>query len=143
GAARFRPPGTPFVQAMRTGRAVHTRRVGPAPAARFAAAFGARELRPLLTGRALLIAPLIARGRVLGTFKLLRKPDRPWFDELDLTMVDELARRAALCIDNGRLYRREVTVAEQLQRSMLPDDPPDVAGARGRYRYRPAEQAAQ
>ncbi|MER7543132.1 SpoIIE family protein phosphatase [Spirillospora sp. NPDC127506] len=143
GEALFLPPGTPFVQAMRTGRAVHIRRVGPAQAARFAAAFGDRELRPLLTGRALLIAPLIARGRVLGTFKLLRKPDRPWFDELDLTMVDELARRAALCIDNGRLYRREVTVAEQLQRSMLPDDPPDVAGARVRYRYRPAEQAAQ
>jgi serine phosphatase RsbU (regulator of sigma subunit) len=118
-------------------------RVGPERAAQIAAAFGDRDLRPLFTGRALLIAPLIARGRVLGTFKLLRKSDRPWFDELDLAMVGELARRAALCIDNGRLYRREVQVAEELQRSMLPDDPTDVAGARVRYRYRPAEQAAQ
>ncbi|MEU5987821.1 SpoIIE family protein phosphatase [Spirillospora sp. NPDC047418] len=143
GEALFLPSGTPFVQAMRTGRPVHIRRVSPVQAARLAAAFGDRDLRPLFTGRALLIAPLIARGRVLGTFKLLRKSDRPWFDELDLAMVGELARRAALCIDNGRLYRREVQVAEELQRSMLPDDPPDVAGARVRYRYRPAEQAAQ
>ncbi|MFB4312198.1 SpoIIE family protein phosphatase [Actinomadura sp. GTD37] len=143
GEALFLPSGTPFVQAMRTGRPVHIRRVAPAQAARLAAAFGDRDLSALFTGRALLVVPLIARGRVLGTFKLLRKPDRPGFGDLDLAMVDELARRAALCIDNGRLYRREVQVAEELQRSMLPDDPPDVAGARVRYRYRPAEQAAQ
>ncbi|TYK49607.1 ATP-binding SpoIIE family protein phosphatase [Actinomadura decatromicini] len=137
------PPGTPFVQAMRTGRPVHIPRVGAGRAELLAASFGGRDLGPLLTGRALLIVPLIARGRVLGTFELVRKPDRPAFEEFDLAMVDELARRAALCIDNGRLYRREVQVAEELQRSMLPDDPPDVAGARVRYRYRPAEQAAQ
>ncbi|WP_433476902.1 SpoIIE family protein phosphatase [Spirillospora sp. CA-142024] len=143
GEALFLPSGTPFVQAMRTGRPVHIPCVDPERAARIAAVFGDRDLRPLFTGRALLVVPLIARGRVLGTFKLLRKPDRPGFDELDLAMVDELARRAALCVDNGRLYRREVKVAEELQRSMLPDDPPDVAGARVRYRYRPAGQAAQ
>ncbi|RFS84534.1 GAF domain-containing protein [Actinomadura spongiicola] len=135
------PPANPFVQAMRTGRPVHIPRVGAKRAAELSALLGDRDLRPLFTGRALLVVPLIARGRVLGTLKLLRKPDRPAFGDLDLAMVDELARRAALCIDNGRLYRREVQVAEELQRSMLPDDPPDVAGARVRYRYRPAEQA--
>ncbi|MEU8797225.1 SpoIIE family protein phosphatase [Spirillospora sp. NPDC048819] len=141
GEALLLTPDSPFVQAMRTGRRVHIPHVGTERAAEIAASFGARDLRPLFAGRALLIVPLIARGRVLGTFKLLRKPDRPGFGELCLAMVDELARRAALCIDNGRLYRREVQVAEELQHSMLPDDPPDVAGARVRYRYRPAEQA--
>ncbi|TDD95467.1 ATP-binding SpoIIE family protein phosphatase [Actinomadura rubrisoli] len=134
---------TPFVQAMRTGRAVHIPQVGPERARQISESFGERDLRPLFTGRALLIVPLIARGRVLGTFKLLRKPDRPGFDELDLALVEELGRRAALCIDNGRLYRREVQAAQELQRSMLPDDPPEVAGARVCYRYRPAGQAAQ
>ncbi|HEY8480683.1 MAG TPA: SpoIIE family protein phosphatase [Spirillospora sp.] len=133
--------GAPFVKAMRTGRPVHLPRVDRDQAAEMSASYGGRDVRPLFAGRALLIVPLIARGRVLGTFKLLRKPDRPGFGELDLVMVDELARRAALCIDNGRLYRREVQVAEELQHSMLPDDPPDVTGARVRYRYRPAEQA--
>ncbi|TDC61363.1 GAF domain-containing protein [Actinomadura sp. GC306] len=133
--------GAPFVRAMRTGRPFHIPHVGPAQATEIAASFGDRDLRPLFTGRELLIVPLIARGRVLGTFKLLRKPGRPGFGDLDFAMVDELGRRAALCIDNGRLYRREVQVAEELQHSMLPDDPPDVAGARVRYRYRPAGQA--
>ncbi|RKS72227.1 serine phosphatase RsbU (regulator of sigma subunit) [Actinomadura pelletieri DSM 43383] len=141
GEALLLPPGTPFVQAMRTGRPVHIPRVGAKRAAELSALFGDRDLRALFTGRTMLVVPLIARGRVLGTCKLLRKPDRAAFGDLDLAMVDELARRAALCIDNGRLYRREVQVAEELQRSMLPDDPPDVAGARVRYRYRPAEQA--
>ncbi|QXJ24168.1 SpoIIE family protein phosphatase [Actinomadura graeca] len=134
---------TPCVQAMRTGRPVHLPRVDRDRAGQIAASLGGRDLRPLLTGRALLIVPLIARGRVLGTFELLRKPDRPGFDELDRAMIDELARRAALTIDNGRLYHREVQVAQELQRSMLPDDPPEVAGARVCYRYRPAGQAAQ
>ncbi|MFD0691788.1 SpoIIE family protein phosphatase [Actinomadura fibrosa] len=133
---------TPFVQAMRTGRTVHIPRVTAERAEQLSASCG-RDLRALFAGRALLVVPLIARGRVLGTFKLLRKPDRPGFDGLDLAMIDELGRRAALCIDNGRLYRREVQVAQELQRSMLPDDPPEVAGARVRYRYRPAGQAAQ
>ncbi|MUN40762.1 SpoIIE family protein phosphatase [Actinomadura sp. NEAU-AAG5] len=133
---------SPFVQAMRTGQPVHIPRVGPESSARICASLGL-DLRALYADRALLIAPLIARGRVLGTCELLRKPDRPGFDELDLAMVDELSRRAALCIDSGRLYRREVQVAQELQRSMLPDDPPEVAGARVCYRYRPAGQAAQ
>ncbi len=50
GEALVLPPGTPFVQAMRTGRPVHIRRVGPAQAARLAAAFGDRDLRPCSPG---------------------------------------------------------------------------------------------
>ncbi|TDC44804.1 GAF domain-containing protein [Actinomadura sp. KC345] len=142
GEALLLSAATPFVQAMKTGRPVHIPHVGPERAAEIAASFGDRDLRPLFAGRELLIVPLIARGRVLGTFKMLRKPGRPGFGELCFAMVEELARRAALCIDNGRLYRREVQAAEELQHSMLPDDPPDVAGARVRYRYRPAGQAA-
>ncbi|WP_157610259.1 ATP-binding SpoIIE family protein phosphatase [Spirillospora albida] len=137
------PESTPFVRAMKSGRAVHIPRVGPEDGAEIAASFGDHDVRPLLTDRALLIQPLIARGNVLGTFKLLRKHDRPPFDDLELAMVDELARRAALCIDNGRLYRREVQVAQELQHRLLPDDPPHVPGARICYRYRPAGQAAQ
>ncbi|MBE1533851.1 SpoIIE family protein phosphatase [Actinomadura algeriensis] len=137
------PSSAPFVQAMRAGNPVHIPHVGPERAAELADLCGGPHLRPLFAGRAFLVVPLIARGCVLGTFKLLRKPDRPGFDDLDLALLGELARRTALCIDNGRLYRREVQTAQELQRSMLPDDPPDVAGARVRYRYRPAGQAAQ
>ncbi|WP_344942958.1 SpoIIE family protein phosphatase [Actinomadura miaoliensis] len=143
GRALRHPRGTPFVEVMRTGRPVHIPRVTGRQAERIGAAFAARDPGPPLAGRALLVVPLIARGQVLGTCTLLRRPDRPAFDRLDLALIDELARGAALCVDNGRLYRREVRLVRELQRAMLPADPPRTAGARVCFRYLPAGQAAQ
>ena len=45
------------------------------------------------------------------------------YDEDDLVTAADLARRAALTVDNARLYQREHEVAEQLQRSLLPQLP--------------------
>jgi len=51
-----------------------------------------------------MFAPLIARGRVLGGIVFAGiDPARP-FTEEDLRLADELARRAAIAIDNARLY---------------------------------------
>jgi serine phosphatase RsbU (regulator of sigma subunit)/anti-sigma regulatory factor (Ser/Thr protein kinase) len=137
------PPSTPFTQSLLTGRSVAVTRVNERFARRMSARFGDRDLRPLLQGRALLVAPLIARGTALGNLTLLRRADRPSFDELDVTMVEELCRRAAVCVDNGRLYRREARVAAELQTTMLPDAPPVVAGAEICYRYVPANEAVR
>ncbi|MBA8956672.1 SpoIIE family protein phosphatase [Actinomadura namibiensis] len=137
------PSDTPCLRVLETGLGVHIPRVTPERAAEICASYTDRDLRPLITGRALLILPLVARGQVLGLCKLMRRPGRPGYDELDLTMIEELVRRAALCVDNGRLYRREAQAVQRLQRSMLPDDPPEVPGARVCFRYRPAGQAAQ
>jgi signal transduction histidine kinase len=55
--------------------------------------------------RSVLRAPLLARGRVLGVVTLGRvRGER--FDEDDLAVAAELARRAALAFDNARLYKR-------------------------------------
>lgn len=49
--------------------------------------------------------PLVARGRTLGGIYLARTdPARPYTPE-DLTLAEELARRAALAVDNARLYQ--------------------------------------
>ena len=50
-----------------------------------------------------MFTPLIARGRVLGAIMFARA-DRPYRD-VDLNLADELTRRAAIAIDNARLYR--------------------------------------
>ncbi|RAY15557.1 PAS sensor protein [Actinomadura craniellae] len=138
------PAASPFIQAMRARRTIHLANVERELADRIAANFtGGRDLRPLIRGRTLLVVPLVARDQVLGGIALMRKPDRPPFDEIDQATIEELCRRTALCIENTRLYRREVRVAQELQRSLLPEDPPEVAGARVRFRYQPAGQAAQ
>jgi signal transduction histidine kinase len=52
----------------------------------------------------LMCVPLIARGRVLGTITLLSdRPDRRYRDD-DLITAQELARRAAVAVDNALLF---------------------------------------
>ena len=51
-----------------------------------------------------IVAPLIARGRTLGTISLGTIEGQPRFDESDLAMATELARRISLALDNARLF---------------------------------------
>lgn len=51
-----------------------------------------------------LIAPLRAHGRVLGTLTVLRREQRPPVSDDELLFIQELADRAALAVDNARLY---------------------------------------
>lgn len=54
--------------------------------------------------RSAAVAPLLARGRTLGALSVLRLGDAAPYDEHDMALVSELARRAALAIDNARLF---------------------------------------
>ncbi|MQA97096.1 MAG: SpoIIE family protein phosphatase [Streptosporangiales bacterium] len=132
------PADTPFVRAMVTGEPEVVRRSTPEITARIAGRFRDRDITELILDRSILIAPLIARGTVLGNFVLFRKPERPPFDELETATAQELGRRAALSIDNARLYQREVHAAAALQRSMLPRELDEVYGAPVSHRYLPA-----
>jgi PAS domain S-box-containing protein len=51
-----------------------------------------------------LVAPLAARGRTLGAISLGTIEGQPRFDESDLAMAMELARRISLALDNARLF---------------------------------------
>jgi PAS domain S-box-containing protein len=51
-----------------------------------------------------LIVPLRARGRVLGAISLVRGRERAPFGDEDVAFVGEVAARAALAVDNARLY---------------------------------------
>ncbi|MEW2046800.1 SpoIIE family protein phosphatase [Streptomyces sp. NPDC005476] len=85
-----------------------------------------------------LALPLMARGKVLGTLSLYRTVNERPFDEQDRVLASELAARAAICIDNARLYGRERTTALTLQRSLLPSAPAAREGLDIAARYRPA-----
>ncbi|MFF7308014.1 SpoIIE family protein phosphatase [Streptomyces sp. NPDC008137] len=85
-----------------------------------------------------LAVPLMARGKVLGTLTLYRTVDERPFDDRDRVLASELAARAAICIDNARLYGRERGTALTLQRSLLPAAPAEQEGLDIAARYRPA-----
>ncbi|HEX3692156.1 MAG TPA: SpoIIE family protein phosphatase, partial [Solirubrobacteraceae bacterium] len=54
--------------------------------------------------RSAIVAPLLARGRTLGAVSVLRLGEVRGYARHDLTLTCELARRAALAIDNARLF---------------------------------------
>ena len=118
-AALEREPrlGEPIAEVMRGG---------PAQVAATPAGLG--------TARSVIV-PLRARGRAHGVlaagFDDLAGAD----DDDALALFEDLARRAALALDNARLYEERDHVARTLQRSLLPGELPDVPGVElaGRY----------
>lgn len=61
------------------------------------------------------VAPLLARGRTLGTLSVLRLGDSEPFGEGEMDLAGELARRAALAIDNARLFSEVRSVEQRLE----------------------------
>lgn len=84
-----------------------------------------------------LAVPLIARGAILGIALFGRSVDKPPFSLSDMSLAEELAARAAVCVDNARLYAAERNTALILQRSLLPPHVPEVPGAEVAVRYHP------
>jgi hypothetical protein len=92
---------------------------------------------------AVVTVPLIARGVTLGVATFARAEHPEPYGEADVRLVSDLASRAAVHIDNARLYTREHDAAVTLQRSLLPRDIPEVAGLQIAHRYQPASRAAE
>jgi PAS domain S-box-containing protein len=61
------------------------------------------------------VAPLLARGRTLGALSVLRLGDSDSYGSGDLELACELARRAAMAIDNGRLFSALRRVEQRLE----------------------------
>jgi phosphoserine phosphatase RsbU/P len=72
--------------------------------------------------------PLVARAQLLGVLVIGRHPDYRQADPEELAIVDDLARRFALAIDNARIHAEQQRVAQTLQRSLLPPALPEVEG---------------
>jgi serine phosphatase RsbU (regulator of sigma subunit) len=91
----------------------------------------------------LLMVPLTARGVTLGVAAFSRSKTAESYDEADVRLIIDLTARAALHVDNARLYTREHNAAVTLQRSLLPREIPPVAGLDVAWRYLPASRAAE
>jgi PAS domain S-box-containing protein len=93
--------------------------------------------------RSAMVVPLVARGRSIGAINFVSAgPDR-CYGPGDLALAEELARRAALAIDNARLYRDRSHVARTLQESLLPPRLPQIPGAEIAARYRFAGEGTE
>jgi sigma-B regulation protein RsbU (phosphoserine phosphatase) len=86
------------------------------------------------------IVGLIARGQQLGTLTIGREHDT-WQRTEEVAVVEDVARRAALAIDNARIHAERRTVARALQRSLLPPRLPKVEGIEFGAEYVPTGEA--
>ncbi|MDX3694433.1 SpoIIE family protein phosphatase [Streptomyces europaeiscabiei] len=90
----------------------------------------------------MMAVPLRARGITLGLSVIARHRTAEPFGEDDLLLAEELAARAAVCVDNARRYTRERAIALELQRSLLPHRAPRQAAVEVASRYQPASTRA-
>ena len=87
--------------------------------------------------RSAIIVPMTTRGRTLGALTFVSGMSGRRFDEQDVELAQELARRCATAIDNARLYTDRSYIARTLQQSLLPVELPDIPGVEAAARFRP------
>ena len=74
--------------------------------------------------RSALTVPLVVRGRVLGVLSwVVAQADRRYSAD-DVALAEDLAKRAAVAIDNAELYSQTAAAAVQLQHAVLPAELP-------------------
>jgi serine phosphatase RsbU (regulator of sigma subunit) len=138
---RYPPDRNAQTGSMRVARSGRTEFVPEITEAMIDAGIPDEEQRALvkrLDLRSVIIAPLRANARTFGTLTLANTGARRRFDEADVQLAEELARRAGTAIDNARLYTEHTHIAHTLQARLLPARLPDVPGAVLAARYRAA-----
>jgi PAS domain S-box-containing protein len=96
-----------------------------------------RDVVTRLQPESILVTPLVAGQHPLGVVAVGRRADQTGFTETDIEVVEELGRRMAAGLANADAFARYHTVAETLQRSVLPDVLPQIAGLDLAVRYLP------
>ncbi|HEY2299832.1 MAG TPA: SpoIIE family protein phosphatase [Jatrophihabitans sp.] len=76
--------------------------------------------------RSAMVVPIMGQSQSRGTLTLVRSESAPAFVRSDLSLAEEVGRRAGVAIDNAMLYAQSQDVALQLQRAVLPEAVDDL-----------------
>jgi Stage II sporulation protein E (SpoIIE)/GAF domain len=87
--------------------------------------------------RSAAVFPMIARGRTHGTISFLHLGRDVRYGPDQLAVLEDLTGRAAMALDNARLYAERAHVARTLQRSLIPAALPAIAGLELASCFRP------
>jgi sigma-B regulation protein RsbU (phosphoserine phosphatase) len=87
--------------------------------------------------RSVLSAPLLYKGRMLGSLNVFNKRSRGGFTDADMRLLAIIGTESAQVIENARLYeeeqalsliQKEMKLAYEIQTGLLPKNSPDLAG---------------
>jgi signal transduction histidine kinase len=95
----------PLISVLRSGRSVLLANLPPEQVAQFASDTEHVALLQQLGTRSVLVVPLIARGAIVGALTLIYGDSGRRYQADERTLAEDLAHRAALAVDNARLYR--------------------------------------
>ncbi|MEU9402937.1 SpoIIE family protein phosphatase [Streptomyces sp. NPDC048242] len=107
------------------------------PAQQLTASIGPTLATASAVGGETVVLPLVARNRVIGMLTLGKPTDEHFRQEI-LELAEDLSRRAALALDNARLYSERTAISQSLQRSLLPPGLPHIDGVEVDVIYRAA-----
>ncbi|MGC0339250.1 SpoIIE family protein phosphatase [Streptomyces sp. SLBN-8D4] len=142
GERTFYPVGTPPMRALIAGRGNRPGPLDPGMREWIESSPARAETVAKYMIHSVLMVPVRARGVTLGLVHFLRHRTTEPFSEDDLLLAEEIVARAAVSVDNARRYTHERRTALALQRSLLPERPPDLAAMEVAYRYLPAGSGA-
>ncbi|MFF4030869.1 SpoIIE family protein phosphatase [Streptomyces sviceus] len=142
GERTFYPVDTPPMRALIAGRGTRPGPLDPGMREWVESSPARAETVAKYMIHSALMVPLRARGVTLGLVHFLRHRTAESFSEDDLLLAEEIVARAAVSVDNARRYTHERRTALTLQRSLLPERPPDLAAMEVAYRYLPAGSGA-
>ncbi|MFI1864424.1 SpoIIE family protein phosphatase [Streptomyces jumonjinensis] len=134
GARIWTAPGQ---AAQRAALLASQRELGWGTASPVSAGIGTTLATAAAVGGETVVLPLVARNRVIGMLTL-GKPSDDHFRQEILELAEDLSRRAALALDNARLYSERVAISQSLQRSLLPPEMPEIPGVEVEVFYRAA-----
>ncbi len=86
------------------------------------------ELLRAVGFRSALIVPMRIGTRTLGTLTLVTAESARVLEAPDLDLAEQVAARAAVAIENSRLYSQRSEIAHTLQQSLLPQELPEIPG---------------
>lgn len=129
------------VRVIRTGRAEIVNEISDDMLAAVAKDETHLELIRTLGMTSAMIVPLTVHGRTVGAITLVAAESGQRFGAEDLAFAQDLATRAALALDNARLYEEQRDIAATLQAALLPHKLPSIPGVELAGRYVAAGEA--
>jgi serine phosphatase RsbU (regulator of sigma subunit) len=93
--------------------------------------------------RSVAVVPMSVGNRILGAMTLVNAESGRVLDDFDLRLAQQVADRAAVAIENARLYSERSSIAHTLQQSLLPEELPQIPGFELASVYIPAFESTE
>ena len=93
--------------------------------------------------RSVAVVPMSVGNRILGAMTLVNAESGRTLDDFDLRLAQQVADRAAVAIENARLYSERSSIAHTLQQSLLPEQLPQIPGFELASVYIPAFESTE